>query len=190
MSEPKLPSSPPSPMSEATSTTPPPASATAFPIAMSSSAPAKVPGTGSPSRARCSIVREEVNPRAPASIPSWTIFAISTKSSGVGSSFRAPLSPMTYARTEPCGTCVAMSMTLGISSRASKYSGKVSQFQSMPSERAAPGMSSTPSMSWISQSWLSDRAGANPTPQFPNTVVVTPWKDEGLMSGSQVACPS
>ena len=38
----------------------------------------------------------------------------------------------------------------------------------MPSASAVPGMSSTPSMSWISQSrsWL--RTGANPTPQLPD----------------------
>ena len=83
-----------------------------------------------------------------------------------------------------------MSMTRGMVSRASRYWGKVSQRQSIPSARAAPGMSSTPSMSWINQSCSSGRAGANPTPQLPNTVVVTPCHDDGVSSGSQVACPS
>ena len=39
----------------------------------------------------------------------------------------------------------------------------------MPSARAVPGMSSTPSMSPMSQSWRSGRAGAKPTPQLPMT---------------------
>ena len=44
-------------------------------------------------------------------------------------------------------------------SRASRYSGKVSQPQRMPSDRAAPGMSSTPSISPISQSCWSGGDG-------------------------------
>ena len=35
-------------------------------------------------------------------------------------------------------------------------------------------MSSTPSMSWMSQPWRSGAHGAKPTPQFPMTTVVTP----------------
>ena len=60
----------------------------------------------------------------------------------------------------------------------------------MPSESAAPGMSSTPSMSPINQACLSGRAGANPTPQLPNTTVVTPCQHDGVSSGSQVIWPS
>ena len=75
-------------------------------------------------------------------------------------------------------------------SSSSRYSGKVSQFQVMPSASAVPGMSSTPSMSWMSQSRLSGRAGAKPTPQLPMTMVVTPCQLEGVTSGSQVAWPS
>src|SRR4051794_15545753 len=60
----------------------------------------------------------------------------------------------------------------------------------MPSASAAPGMSSTPSMSPINQSCLSGLAGAKPTPQFPITIVVTPCQQLGVSIGSHVTCPS
>ena len=68
--------------------------------------------------------------------------------------------------------------------------GSVSQLHSMPSDSAAPGMSSTPSMRPISQSWRSGAAGAKPTPQLPMTRVVTPCQHVGVRSGSQVTWPS
>ena len=71
-------------------------------------------------------------------------------------------------------------------STSSRYSGNVSQFQLMPSSSAAPGMSSTPSISWMSHSRRAGSAGANPTPQLPMTIVVTPCHPEGLTSGSHV----
>ncbi len=37
---------------------------------------------------------------------------------------------------------------------------------------------------------LPGRTGAKPTPQLPNTAVVTPCQDEGASSASQVAWPS
>ena len=81
-------------------------------------------------------------------------------------------------------------MTRGIESSSSRYSGNDSQFQLIPSARAVPGMSSTPSISWISQSRRAGSAGAKPTPQLPMTTVVTPCQPDGVISGSQVACPS
>ena len=60
----------------------------------------------------------------------------------------------------------------------------------MPSANAVPGMSSTPSISWISHSRSLARAGAKPTPQLPVTTVVTPCQPEGVTSGSQVTWPS
>ena len=36
----------------------------------------------------------------------------------------------------------------------------------------------------------SDRMGAMEKPQFPATTVVTPWKLEGVRSGSQNTCAS
>ena len=115
---------------------------------------------------------------------------MASMSSGVAGSFRAPRSPITYARTAPCGTCVPTSMTRGMVSSASRYSGKVSQPQVMPSLSAVPGMSSTPSMSWMSQSSWPGRTGAKPTPQLPMTTVVTPCQHDGDSSGSHVTCPS
>ena len=77
-----------------------------------------------------------------------------------------------------------------MASSESRYSGKVCQSQVSPSASAVPGMSSTPSSRLISQSWRSGAAGANPTPQLPMAMVVTPCSDDGAMIGSQVAWPS
>ena len=79
-----------------------------------------------------------------------------------------------------------MSIVQRRGSSASRYSGKVSHDQSMPSARAVPGMSSTPSISPISHSWLSGAAGAKPTPQLPMTKVVTPCQALGASTLSQV----
>ncbi len=81
-------------------------------------------------------------------------------------------------------------MARGMAASASRYSGKLSHSQRMPSASAVPGMSSTPSMSPISHSWRSGAAGAKPTPQLPISTVVTPCQDDGVSRGSQVACPS
>ncbi len=56
-----------------------------------------------------------------------------------------------------------------VGSRASRNSGKLSQLHSMPAERAAPGMSSTPSIRPMSHSCRSAATGAKPTPQLPIT---------------------
>jgi len=69
----------------------------------------------------------------------------------------------------------------------SRYSPKDSQPHWMPTERAAPGMSSTPSIRPMSHSWRSGFTGANPTPQLPITTVVTPCQHDGVSSGSHVA---
>ncbi len=75
-------------------------------------------------------------------------------------------------------------------SSASRYWGNVSHPHEMPSARAVPGMSSTPSISWINQSSAPGRTGAKPTPQLPMTTVVTPCQQDGVSSGSQVTWPS
>ena len=81
-------------------------------------------------------------------------------------------------------------MVWGLRSMAAMYSGKLRQSQVIPSARAVPGMSSTPSMSWINRSWSPSRTGAKPTPQLPSTQVVTPWRADGSRSPSQETCPS
>ena len=116
--------------------------------------------------------------------------AIAAISSGVAGSFAAPRSPIAYARTAPCDTCTPTSIPNRRRSSASRYSGNVSQLQSMPSVSAVPGMSSTPSMRLISHFSSPGRTGANPTPQLPATTVVTPCPDDGSSSGSHVAWPS
>ena len=90
----------------------------------------------------------------------------------------------------PCGICAPTSTDRGIFSIASRYSGKLSQHHSMPSASAVPGMSSTPSISWISKSSCRGRTGAKPTPQLPITIVVTPFQPDGVRCGSQVTWPS
>jgi hypothetical protein len=136
------------------------------------------------------IVRVVEKPSAPARIASRTSAAMAATSAGVASALAPPRSPITYARTAPCGTKALTSSTRGSRSSSSRYSGNVSQFHVMPSASAVPGMSSTPSMSWISHAWRSGRAGAKPTPQLPITTVVTPCQLDGDTSGSQVAWPS
>ena len=64
-----------------------------MPITSASSA--VVPGTSSPSLARCRMVREVLKPSAPARSPSRTSAAISAISAGVAFSFFAPRSPIT-----------------------------------------------------------------------------------------------
>ena len=115
---------------------------------------------------------------------------IASMSSGFAGSFLAPRSPITYARTAPWGTWVPTSTVQRRRSSASRYSPNVSHSHSIPSASAAPGMSSTPSMRPMSQSWRSGAAGAKPTPQLPMTSVVTPCHDDGASSESQVAWPS
>ena len=77
-------------------------------------------------------------------------------------------SPITYARTAACGTCVPTSIMRGRSASASRYSGNDSHRQSMPSHSAVPGMSSTPSMSSTSACSPPGCTGAKPTPQLPD----------------------
>ena len=72
----KRPSMPPMPKSVAISNTPWPARPQARPMPISSSWPAKVPGTGTPSMERCSMVRDEEKPSAPARSPSSTMSAM------------------------------------------------------------------------------------------------------------------
>ena len=174
----------------AISNTPCPTRPIARPIPSSSSCVAVVPGTSSPSTDLCNTVLEVEKPNAPALRPSSTMADISAISESVGASLVAPRSPITYARTAPCGTCVPTSTVRGSFSRASRYSGKLSQSQDIPSASAVPGISSTPSIRPISHWCLSGFAGAKPTPQLPITTVVTPCHEEGAISASQVAWPS
>ena len=74
--------------------------------------------------------------------------------------------------------------------RASRYSANVCHSHDRPSCSAAPGMSSTPSISSMSRSWSAGRTGAKPTPQLPITTVVTPCHDDGASCVSHVAWPS
>ena len=50
----------------------------------------------------------------------------------------------------------------------------------MPADMAIAGMSSTASIRSISQSRSLTCTGANPTPQLPITMVVTPFQHEGV----------
>ncbi len=155
-----------------------------------SSSAAYVPGTSRPSTALCSSNRFTDTPTAPAATPSVTSSAMRAMSSAVAGSFAAPRSPITNARTAPWGICAATSTARGMRSRASRYSGTLSQSHVIASRSDAPGMPSTPSMRPINQSCRSGAAGANPTPQLPITTVVTPCQIDGVSSGSHVTWPS
>ena len=138
--------------SDATSNTPWPTSPSARPMPNSSSSAADVPGTGSPSIARCTIVREVEKPSAPASSASRTIAPSPRSSSGVAGSFlRAALAHHVGAHRAVRHLRADVDRARGRSS-ASRYSGKVSHPQRMPSASAVPGMSSTPSISPIRKS--------------------------------------
>ena len=80
--------------SETTSSTPP-ASLISLAMPTSSSAAAVSVGVGSPRLVLWFMVREVVNPRAPAAIPSRTMRPISPISSTVAASRWAPRSPIT-----------------------------------------------------------------------------------------------
>lgn len=69
---------------------------------------------------------------------------------------------------------------------ASRYWGKLSHSQVMPSASALPGMSSTPSISSMSHCSRPGRTGAKPTPQLPLTTVVTPCRLDGANVSSQL----
>ena len=71
-------------------------------------------------------------------------------------------------------------MIRGLPSIASRYSGKVSHFHSMPADIAIAGMSSTASIRSSSQSRSFGLTGAKPTPQLPMTIVVTPFQQDGV----------
>ena len=81
-------------------------------------------------------------------------------------------------------------MLLGNDSTASRYSGKVSQRQSMPAIIASLGMSSTASRHSANHSLASGLHGASAKPQLPITTVVTPCQHEQLPSGSQATWAS
>ena len=175
--------------SETSWNTPVPPAPTAAAMPTSSSAAAVRVGVKSPVDVLWFAVRLVEKPRAPAAIPSAARRPIAAMSSAVASSRFAPRSPITWSRNAPWGTWVAMSMSLGVS-QASMYSANEFHCHDSPSCSAAPGMSSTPSMSSTSLSWSLLWTGANPTPQFPKTTVVTPCQLDGCIRLSHVAWPS
>jgi hypothetical protein len=74
-------------------------------------------------------------------------------------------------------------MARGMASSASRYSGKLSHCQSMPSASAVPG-DVLDALHQLDQPLVPlGRAGAKPTPQLPITTVVTPCHDDGVSTG-------
>ena len=161
-----------------------------FASSTSSFSLASAAGVWAPAASRWLSVRPVENPTAPASSASRSCAFIAAISASLAGSSWMARSPMAYTRSGSWGTRQAKSMVCGIASSASMYSGKVSHLQSMPSASAVPGMSSTPSISAIRRSRSPSRTGAKPTPQLPITAVVTPWKQLGASSSSQLTWPS
>ena len=172
------------------SISPRPVERTACPMASNSASSANVPGTGSPSLAVWTSVRELEKPNAPARTASFTRAAILAMSASVAGSFLAPRSPITKARSAPCVIMPPTSRVRGMDSSTSRYSEKLCQPHGNPADKDGPGMSSTPSIRPISQSWRSGVAGANPTPQLPITTVETPCHSDGVICSSQATWPS
>ena len=167
--------------------TPLPVAPIALAMPSSSSEVAVRLGVMRPSTDLWATVREVLNPRAPASIPSATRRPMRSISSGVGPRRGRRLGRPSRSRAPRRGAPGRRGRwPRGRRSRASRYSGKVSHSQVMPSCSAVPGMSSTPSIRATSHSWRSGRTGAKPTPQLPMTTVVTPCQRDGL----SVAGPS
>ena len=81
-------------------------------------------------------------------------------------------------------------MALGSASTAARYSGKVSQVQSMPAIMASLGMSSTASRHSAYHSRSPGLQGASAKPQLPMMTLVTPCQQAQLPSGSQATCAS
>ena len=160
----------------------------------SSAAVASAAGVGTPAVVRWLSVRPVENPAAPAASASRSSRCIAAMSAAVAASCACARSPITAMRSGSCGTCARKSRVCGIRSSASRYSGKDCQSKRTPSTRATPGMSSTPSINEISPSMARFRSpgasGAKPTPQLPNSSVVTPCCTLGLKVSSQLAWPS
>ncbi len=112
-----------------------------------------------------------------------------TSSSPAGSSPRLR-SPIAWYRTAQCPTIPPTFTPLGIRSTLARYSPYVCQSQGSPLRIAAAGMSSTDSIISARYSRSSGRHGANVTPQFPITTVVTPCQHDGLPIGSHASCAS
>ena len=71
-----------------------------------------------------------------------------------------------------------MLIALGARSTLSRYSGKLTQSQGMPSRIEARGMASTRTMLSMARSRSSGATGAKPKPQLPITAEVTPCQPE------------
>ena len=157
----------------------------------SSSSAANVPGTGSPSMARWASVRLVEKPSAPASMPARTMAAIASMSSAVAGSLRAPALAHHVAAHGAVGHLGAEVHHVAAARRARRGTrGSSPSPTRCRRDSAAPGMSSTPSISPMSHSCRSGATGAKPTPQLPITTVVTPCQHDGVSCSSQVAWPS
>ena len=110
--------------SDITWRTPVPRAPSADAIPISSSAAAVRLGVCSPRLDLWLTVREVVNPRAPARTASEANAAMAAMSSAVATSRLAPLSPITWRRSGPCGTCVAMSTSRGRRSSCLLYTSR------------------------------------------------------------------
>ena len=99
--------------SEMPCTTPLPVDPRARAMPTNSSAWAVIDGVTTPLESRCLIVRDVLKPSAPASTASRTTSPMRSISSGSATSWAGPRSPITYARTAPCGTWVPTSTARG-----------------------------------------------------------------------------
>ena len=107
-------------------------------------------GVALPSMARWLSVRPVENPNAPASSAWRSSRRMAAMSASVAACWATARSPITNTRKASWGICVPTSMSRGVFDRTSMYSENVRHPHLMPSARAEPGMSSTPSISEMS----------------------------------------
>ncbi len=127
--------------------------------------------------------REARSPRPAAPSASWP--AISGEVVGGRLLLEGPLAHRPGAQRRVADVGRVVDRLRAGASTASRYSGKVSQLQSMPSASAAGSMSSARSRLRTTRARSASRTGARVNPQLPITAVVTPCQHELAPSGSQ-----
>ena len=146
-------------------------------------------GTGLPASPEWVGDCDVANPIAPASIASPTSSRMRSISASVALRSVAS-SPSTYSRNAVCPIIAATLSRLSMRSSVSRYSGKVSNDQSIPASSASTDIPSTFSSVRAITPRCSGRVGAIVKPQLPITTDVTPCQHDGVRSPCQVTCAS
>ena len=174
----------------ATTKIPRPASFSGSTSARSSPSSQIVEGIGRPPQPLWLGENEDAKPAAPVWSASRTMACILRSSSGVGCFLLEASSPITALRIVECPASTPTFAYGCARSSASRYCGKVSKFQRVPSSSAWRSMPSTTDRFFSTVSRSRAGQGAMPKPQLPRIAVVTPSAGDGESVGSQVICAS